>query len=608
MTTFAESGLKPEILNAINDLGFENPTPIQQKSIPLLLESEIDLIASAQTGTGKTAAFSLPLIHHTNIESKKVQTIVLCPTRELCLQIGRDMKSYSKFIKGFNVITVYGGTSIDTQIKELRRGGQVVVGTPGRTLDLINRRKLDLSEVRWVVLDEADEMLSMGFMEDLDAILAATPEEKQTLLFSATMPKEIVRLSKKYLTEPQRISTIDSKVTSSANVSHAYYVANARDRYLALKRIVDVHPSIYGIIFCRTRRDTKTVAEQLAQDGYSTDALHGDLSQAQRDFVMNRFRKKQVQLLVATDVAARGLDVNDLSHVINYNLPDELDVYVHRSGRTGRAESLGVSVAIITGREVGKIRMLERKIGKKMEQRQIPSGKDICKKQLFKLIDTVEKVSVDETLIGEFMPEISQKLEGMSREDLIKHFVSVEFNRFLAYYKNAKDLNVSARSSSRGRDRDFSFRDRDRGRGGRRDRFRDRDGRRDRNDRRDRRDDRDRDRGGRRDRDTSGNRFVRFFINVGSKNKLSPKSLLNLINQNTPNESVEIGKIEILKNFSFFEVTEPYTQIINNALNNVEHEGEKIVVEQSNNPKPVPERNFFKEKKKKKGKKKKKKW
>jgi len=549
MDTFNETGLSQEILAAVNDLGFVNPTPIQQKTIPHLMNANDDLIACAQTGTGKTAAFGLPLLHHTDIHSTKIQSIILCPTRELCLQISKDIESYAKHLKGFKVIPVYGGASIDAQINALNKGGQFVVGTPGRTLDLIKRKRLRLGNVKWLVLDEADEMLSMGFKDDLDAILSTIPDNKQTLLFSATMPTEIVRMAKKYMKNPVEIS-VGGKNVSTENVSHAFYVAQAKDRYIALKRIVDIHPNIYAIVFCRTRRETKEVADKLSNDGYNSDALHGDLSQAQRDHVMSKFRSSQLQLLVATDVAARGLDVHDLSHIINYNLPDETDIYTHRSGRTGRAEKKGVSLSIVHTREMNKISMIEKKIGKKMERRMIPLGNDICKKQLFKLIDKVEKVEVNELQIESFMPSIYQKLEWLSREDLVKHFVSVEFNRFLSYYKDAPDINVSTKKS------DFKSSE---------------------------------------SRKSGRNRisFARFFINIGSKNKLTPKLLLTIINQNINERNAEIGKIEILKSFSFFETDEAYKSLVLESFKNAKYEGVKLVVEESNKKKQGGERNDF---------------
>jgi len=388
MSSFKEMGLNPEILSAIEELGYQNPTKIQELAIPKILESKQDLIAFAQTGTGKTAAFSLPVLNQIDPSKKGIKCIVLSPTRELGLQIAEDIKSYSKNVSGFKVVAVYGGADITSQIKKIERGCDVVVGTPGRTLDLIKRNRLNLEGVEFLVLDEADEMLSMGFAEDLDAILANTPADKQTLLFSATMPPDMVKLSKKYMTDPVEISA-GSKQEANLNVTHQYYKINSRDRYPALKRAVDFAPDIYGIIFCRTRAETKEVAERLAEDGYNTDALHGDLSQAQRDYVMGRFRSRQLQLLIATDVAARGLDVNELTHVINYKLPDEDAVYVHRSGRTGRAGNEGFSIALLTAKEEGRLRYLERKIGRKFEKVDIPNGQEICQKQLFSLIDNI---------------------------------------------------------------------------------------------------------------------------------------------------------------------------------------------------------------------------
>ncbi len=552
MITFKETELNPDILKALDELGFVNPTPIQEKTIPHLLSSERDLVGFAQTGTGKTAAFGLPIIHQVDTKSKNVQAIILSPTRELCVQIAKDITNYAKYTKGLNVVAVYGGTSIDTQIRSLKKGAQIVVGTPGRTLDLIKRKKLKLGEVDYLVLDEADEMLSMGFKDDLDAILEGTPAEKQTLLFSATMPKEIANIAKKYMKDSVEISA-GKKNIGAANVNHVYYMVNARDRYLALKRIADVNPQIYGIVFCRTRRETKEVAEKLMGDGYNADALHGDLSQAQRDYVMSRFRSKNLQLLVATDVAARGLDVTDLTHIINYNLPDDLEVYIHRSGRTGRAGKKGTSITIIHSRETGKIRMIQKKVGKTFEHASVPSGKEICGKQLYNLIDKVEKIEVDNTQIEQFLPEIYKKLEWLSREDLIQHFVSAEFNRFLAYYKNAPDLNVS--KSDRG-DRS------------------ERPGR-SRSDRSSNRSDRT-ERGKGKSRD--GN-FSRFFINLGTNHDLSTVKLIGIINDNTRSKDIEIGKIDLMKKFSFFEIEKKHEEKILKSFENKKHDGLRISVE-----------------------------
>lgn len=540
MITFKETGLNNDILKALDELGFENPTPIQEKTIPHLLAKEQDLIGFAQTGTGKTAAFGLPVIQQIDTGSKHTQAIILSPTRELCVQIAKDITNYSKYTKGLSVAAVYGGANIDQQIRALNKGAQIVVGTPGRTLDLIKRKKLKLSTVRFLILDEADEMLTMGFKDDLDAILEGTPDDKQTLLFSATMPKEIAAIAKKYMTDAIEISA-GKKNMGAENVNHVYYMVNARDRYLALKRIADMNPNIYGIVFCRTRRETKEVAEKLMGDGYNADALHGDLSQAQRDYVMGRFRTKRLQLLVATDVAARGLDVTDLTHIINYNLPDDLEVYIHRSGRTGRAGKKGVSISIIHTRESGKIRMIEKKVGKKFEHAPVPSGKEICEKQLFKLIDVVEKIEVDKTQIEEFLPIIYKKLDWLSREELIQHFVSVEFNRFLAYYKNAPDINASK------------------------------------SDRRDRSDKPER---GKRDRRQSrGGNFSRFFINLGTNHDVSVVNIIGLINDNTRSKDIEIGKIDLMKKFSFFEVDSQHEEKVLKGFENARYNGTKVAVE-----------------------------
>jgi len=437
--TFTEMGLNPDILHAISDLNFITPTPIQEKTIPVILQQNNDVIGLAQTGTGKTAAFGLPILQKTDFQVSEIQSLILCPTRELCLQITSDMVNFSKYTSAFKTTALYGGASITVQIKNLRDKPHMVVGTPGRVLDMIRRKALKINNIRYLVLDEADEMLNMGFKDDLDAILETTPAEKRTFLFSATMPQEIREIAVRYMHKPAEI-TIGKRNAGAENVFHQFYLVNPHDRYEALKRVVDYNPDIYGIIFCRTRNETKEVADKLMLEGYNADTLHGDLSQAQRDYVMNRFRLKHIQLLVATDVAARGLDVNDLTHIINYNLPDDLEVYTHRSGRTGRAGKDGISVSIITKRELSKISSLEKSTGKKFEKKQIPSGNDICEKQLFSLIDKVEEVEVDETQIAKYLPVIFKKLAWLDREQLIKQFVSIEFNRFLTYYKDASDL------------------------------------------------------------------------------------------------------------------------------------------------------------------------
>lgn len=542
MSSFTETGLCPEILSAIAELGFEEPTPIQQETIPVLLTSKNDLIALAQTGTGKTAAYGLPLIQLTDMKSDKVQTLVLCPTRELCMQITSDLEKFSKFINNFKVIAVYGGANIAGQIKQLKDGGQIVVGTPGRVLDLIKRKVLKVNNIKWLVLDEADEMLNMGFKEDLDQILSDTPPHKQTLLFSATMPADILDIAEKYMDNPDEIS-VGKRNAGAENVNHEYYIVHAKDRYLALKRVVDINPKIYGIVFCRTRQETKDVADKLIADGYNADALHGDLSQSQRDHVMNRFRIKNLQLLVATDVAARGLDVHNLTHIINFNLPDELEAYIHRSGRTGRAGKRGVSISIIHTRETSKIATLEKMCSKKFERKMIPNGREVCEKQLFNLVDKVERIEVDETLIEQYLPAIFKKLDWLTREDLIKHFVSLEFNRFLEYYKDSEDLNVNVRK------------DEERGKRGERG---------------------ERNRGGKME-------FSRMRINIGHNVNLTIPRLIGVINEVTRNRDIVIGKVEIMRTFSIFEADIAHENEILKAFRNAVMDGEPLTVTPAGN-------------------------
>lgn len=538
MKKFNEMGLIDSIQKAVDDLGFTETTPIQEIAIPRILETSQDLIALAQTGTGKTAAYGLPIIQNVIPEDHFVQALILSPTRELCIQITEDLKSYSTYREKLKVVSVYGGAPADKQIQALRKGAQIVVGTPGRVKDLIQRRALKVSDIRWLVLDEADEMLQMGFKEELDSILGTTPSEKQTLLFSATMPKEVSRIAKQYMNDPEEVSA--GTVNSGAdNVEHVYYVTQARHRYDVLKRIADMNPDIYGIVFCRTRQETKEVTDKFMGDGYNADALHGDLSQAQRDYVMGRFRKRQIQMLVATDVAARGLDVNDLTHVINYNLPDEQEVYIHRSGRTGRAGKSGISISIIHSRESNRIRSLEKLAKKKFRLEMIPGGKEICKKQLFNMISRMESVEVQDKQINEFLPEIFKKLEWMSKEDLIRNFVSVEFNRFLDYYKDSPDLNVSPGSSGKTRENVNGGKTRDNG-----------DGRRDGMEKR-----------------SKGKDYSRFYINIGSKDDINPSRLIGLLMDTTKDRSIEIGKIDIMKGFSFFEVGKNYEQLVLRSFN-----------------------------------------
>jgi ATP-dependent RNA helicase DeaD len=531
--TFNETGLKPEILKAIAEMGFENPTPIQEQTIPHLINSTQDLVGLAQTGTGKTAAFGLPLLHNISMQTRDIQGLVLCPTRELCLQITRDLENYSKFMTGLKTIAVYGGADITKQIRELKSGGQIVVGTPGRVNDLIRRKVLNVSAIRWLVLDEADEMLTMGFKDEMDSILATTPEEKQTLLFSATMPSEIAEMASKYLHNPAELS-VGRRNEGAANVEHHYYVVHAKDKYATLKRIADNYPDCYAIVFCRTRMETREVADQFMADGYNADALHGDLSQAQRDQVMARFRGKQLQMLIATDVAARGLDVNDLSHVINYSMPDDPEVYIHRSGRTGRAGKSGISVTIVHMKETGRLKQIEKLSRKKFERKMVPGGDEICEKQMFHLIDRVVNVDIDDKQIGKFLPLLVEKFETMSKEDVVKHFVSLEFNQLMEYYKNARDLNIKVEMQ--------------------------------------------RDPHTKSDRSADRLKFTKLFINAGKKQNLNASGLIGLVNEFSGRRNIEIGKIDIQRKFSFFEIDSNFEKDLIKALNNKIIEGHVISI------------------------------
>ncbi len=541
--TFEQTGLKPELLRAISEMGFEQPTPIQEKTIPHLIENDNDLVALAQTGTGKTAAFGLPLLHNVDLSNKSVQALVLCPTRELCLQISRDLESFSKFLPGFRNIAVYGGADISKQIRELRSGGQIVVGTPGRVHDLIRRKVLNVSEIRWLVLDEADEMLTMGFKDQMDQILENTPETKKTLLFSATMPPEIAEMASKYLNNPDELA-VGKRNQGSDDVEHHYYVVHAKDKYATLKRIADNYPNCYAIVFCRTRMETREVAERFMADGYNADALHGDLSQAQRDHVMSRFRNKNLQMLVATDVAARGLDVTELTHVINYSLPDDPEVYIHRSGRTGRAGKKGISVSILHMRETGKIRQIEKFSNKKFDRKMVPAGEEICEVQLMHMVDKVVEVEVNDNRIDPYLPAIMEKFAGLNSEEILKRFVSAEFNRFLSYYKDAADLNVYEREP-RGRE----------GRDGRESR------------------------GGREGRGGERINFSRLFVNAGKKQNLNASRLLSLINDNVRKRGIEIGKIDIQRKFSFFEIDARFERELINGMSNASLDGHPIKVD-----------------------------
>lgn len=529
------------LVQAVEALGFKEPMPVQAEVIPTLISQPVDLVGLAQTGTGKTAAFGLPVLHHIDANLRKTQALVLCPTRELCLQISRDLSSFAEFIPSIRITAVYGGASIETQIRQLNEGPQIIVATPGRLNDMIRRKKVDFSSVKWVVLDEADEMLDMGFQEEVDTILETTPEEKYTLLFSATMPAQVERILTKYMTKPV-VKTVGKRNSGTANVKHMYYLVHARDRYPALKRIADFNPDIYAIIFCRTRIETQEVADSLIRDGYNADSLHGDLSQAQRDHVMNRFRNRALQMLVATDVAARGLDVNDLTHVINYNLPDDSEVYIHRSGRTGRADKLGISVSIINLKEKFKIRQIEKMIGREFAQAKIPTGVQVCEKQLFHYTDRMENVDIDKE-IESFLPVINRKLESMEREELIKRFVSLEFNRFLEYYRNAKDLNVVEEERKSTRENDT----RDRGRDGKRDSGRERS-----HSREGRGDDRD---------------LTRMFVSVGRKDRILPQQIIGLINEVTRTREIRVGRIDIMDSYSFVDIDSKAVSKVLKAFN-----------------------------------------
>ncbi|MGV3508837.1 MAG: DEAD/DEAH box helicase [Sphingobacteriaceae bacterium] len=539
MNPFSTLGIRHDIVNAISELGFENPTPIQEQAIPVLLSGSNDFVGLAQTGTGKTAAFGLPLLELLDFEKNYPQALVLCPTRELCLQIANDINKYSKNVANVNVVAVYGGANISDQLRQIRRGVQIVVATPGRMLDIINRKAIDFSEVRYVVLDEADEMLNMGFQEDIDQILSTTPEDKKTWLFSATMPSEVRRIAKKYMDNPFEL-TMGTKNTGNVNIDHEYYVVRARDKYAAFKRIVDFNPEIFGIVFCRTKIETQDIAEALIKDGYNADALHGDLSQQQRDKVMKRYRERSLQLLIATDVAARGIDVNDVTHVINYSLPDEVENYTHRSGRTARAGKSGVSISIINSKELGKIRQIERIIGKKFVKAEIPGGFDVCEKQLFALVHKVHNVEVNEEQIEQYIPRIMDEFKDLSKEDVIKRFASLEFNRFLEYYKNAPDLNAPAD---------------DRGERGERGERSARTGR------------------------SFNSDYTRFFINLGSVDDFTRGDMLGFICNNGKVSGKSVGKIDLKGVFTFFEVENNQAEQIQQNFKGVEFNGRGVRIE-----------------------------
>ena len=543
MKTFEELGVSQEIRKAIEEMGYENPMPVQEEVIPYLLGNGNDVVALAQTGTGKTAAFGLPLIQKIDVKNCVPQALVLCPTRELCLQIAGDLTDYSKYITDLKILPVYGGSSIDSQIRSLKRGVHIIVATPGRLIDLMERKVAQLATIRDVVMDEADEMLNMGFTDSINAILENIPQDRNTLMFSATMSPEIARIAKTYLHEAKEI-TIGTKNEGSKNVNHVAYIVHAKDKYLALKRVVDFYPQIYGIVFCRTRKETQEIADKLIQDGYNADSLHGELSQAQRDLVMQKFRQRHLQLLVATDVAARGLDVNDLTHVINYGLPDDTESYTHRSGRTGRAGKTGISIAIINLREKGRMKEIEHIIKKKFEVSVLPSGQEICQQQLIKVIDDIEKVKVNEEEIETFLPGIYRKLDWLDKEDLIKRVVSLEFNRFLDYYKNAPEIEQpkanekkSEAKESRKGDKEKVGRKAEKG-------------------------------------------YTRLFLNLGKTDGFYTNQIIDLVNRNLRKERIQIGRIDLMQNFSFFEVIQEQAPQVLKALNKVVLSGgRKVCVE-----------------------------
>lgn len=538
MNKFEQLGLNESLLLAIKDLGFENPSEVQEKAIPVLLEQNTDLVALAQTGTGKTAAFGFPLIQKIDAEDRSTQALILSPTRELCLQITNEIKQYSKYVKGLHTVAVYGGASITEQAREIKRGAQIIVATPGRMQDMINRGLVNIKNINFCILDEADEMLNMGFYEDIVSILSDTPDEKNTWLFSATMPAEVARIAKKFMSNPAEV-TVGSKNSGSATVSHEFYLVNARDRYEALKRLADANPDIFSVVFCRTKRDTQAVAEKLIEDGYSAAALHGDLSQAQRDGVMKSFRGRQIQMLVATDVAARGIDVDNITHVVNYQLPDEIETYNHRSGRTGRAGKLGTSIVIVTKSEIRKISSIERIIQQKFQEKTIPSGIEICEIQLLHLANKIKDTEVDHE-IDNYLPAINEVLEGLTKEELIKKMVSVEFNRFINYYKKNRDLS----SQSSGSDR------------------RERDGA---------------------PRENNNGGATRYFVNIGSRDDFDWMQLKDFLKETLELGRDDVFKVDVKEGFSFFNTDAEHTDKVMEVLNGYDLNGRRINVEISKN-------------------------
>jgi ATP-dependent RNA helicase DeaD len=541
--SFENLGLSENVLNAVNLIGFTEPTPIQKKTIPEILNGAKDVIGLAQTGTGKTAAFGLPMIELTDFSIKKIQGLIICPTRELCVQIASDLTNFTKFIKGSSIVSVYGGASMGSQISSIKRGANIVVATPGRLHDLIRRKSIDLSNVKYVVLDEADEMMTMGFKEDLDVILSKTPSEKRTWLFSATMPREVAKITKNYMDNPVEILA-GKKNSLAQNIEHLCYCVKERNRYDALKRIIDFYPDIYGLVFCRTRNETGEVAEKLIKEGYNAEALHGDLSQSQRDAVMRRFKKKELDFLVATDVAARGIDIDDVTHVINYNLPDDAEAYTHRSGRTARAGKSGISLVITTPAERRKVAAVENRSGVKFKNEKVPSGTQVCEKQLFSLVDRFKSVEINDDEISKFIEPAYKKLKALTKDELIQRFISFEFNRFLDYYKTAEDINVDASSAKQGKP----------GKAGKafagRGKF-------------------------------DNGRTSRLFIGAGKMDNLNKGAIIRLVCDKAGIKSNHIKKIDILREFSFFEVEANYADVVISSMKNVNFDGKKVSVSMS---------------------------
>ncbi|MBR7022246.1 MAG: DEAD/DEAH box helicase [Bacteroidales bacterium] len=537
MSQFTDFGLNPALLKAIKELGFENPMPIQEKTIPVLLEKDVDFVGLAQTGTGKTAAFGLPLLNKIDETQRCVQALILCPTRELCMQITRDLRNYAKYIPEILIVPVYGGASIEVQFKDLAKKPQIIVATPGRLRDMIRRNRVDFSNVKTMILDEADEMLNMGFQEEVDDILEYMPKEgRHTMLFSATMPKEVEAILNKYMTDPVKVA-VGERNSGTANVDHIYYMMAAKDRYMVLKRIIDYTPAIYGIIFCRTKLETQEIADNLIQDGYNAAALHGDLSQAMRDNVMDHFRKRSLQLLVATDVAARGIDVKELTHIINYNLPDDIETYVHRSGRTGRADKRGICLSLINLREKSKIKRIEKIVGRPFEKAMIPTGKEVCEKQLFNHIDRIEHVDINREDIDDYLPVILRKLEWMSREELITRMVALNFNRFLDYYKDAIDLNVSDKEEKK--------------------------------DRKERK----------KERDHQDETMKRLYFGMGKNDHILPQKIIGKINDVTRSKNIPIGRIDLYGDYSYVDVEESFVPMILESFADPRNNPRGIVVE-----------------------------